>query len=184
LTISPFIGSFELEAHFVASAPQDALDLIRLQWGFMLNDPRMTNSSFIEGYSADGSLHYAPYTNDPRVSHAHGWSTGPTSLLSFYVAGIHLTSAIGRTWKIAPLMGDLSSVDAGFETPLGEFSNTVQAGGKNGIVTGMRFSTPKGTVGSVSLPGVNGRLVGSGGKSVRLINGEATGLKGGEWTLQ
>jgi hypothetical protein len=73
LTISPFIGSFELEGHLVAGQPQTALDLIRKQWGFMLDDPRMTNSTFIEGYSADGSLHYAPYRNDPRVSHAHGW---------------------------------------------------------------------------------------------------------------
>jgi hypothetical protein len=32
----------------------------------MLDDPRMTNSTFIEGYSSDGSLHYAPYKNDPR----------------------------------------------------------------------------------------------------------------------
>lgn len=40
---------------------------MRLQWGdFMLDDPRMTNSTFIEGYSADGSLHYAPYPDDAR----------------------------------------------------------------------------------------------------------------------
>jgi hypothetical protein len=102
LTISPFIGSFELEIHLLASDAQSALQLIRQQWGFMLNDPRKTSLSFIEGYSADGSLHYAPYTNDPPVSHAHGWSTGPTYLLPFYIAGIHHTSAGGKTWKIAP----------------------------------------------------------------------------------
>lgn len=44
-----------------------ALDLMRIEWGnYMLDDPRMTNSTFIEGYSADGSLHYSPYSNDPR----------------------------------------------------------------------------------------------------------------------
>ena len=47
----------------------------------MLDDPRMTNSTFVEGYSATGELHYA-YTNDPRISHAHGWATGPTSSLT------------------------------------------------------------------------------------------------------
>jgi len=73
LSISPFIGSFELEGHFIAGNSGAALDLIRTQWGFMLDDPRMTNSTFVEGFSADGSLHYAPYTNDARVSHAHGW---------------------------------------------------------------------------------------------------------------
>lgn len=66
-TISPFAGAFELEAHFVAGDPVAALDLMRIEWGdFMLDDPRMTNSTFIEGYSADGSLHYSPYSNDPR----------------------------------------------------------------------------------------------------------------------
>lgn len=66
-TISPFAGGFELEAHLVSGAPTAALDLMRLQWGnFMLDDPRMTNSTFIEGYGADGSLHYSPYPNDPR----------------------------------------------------------------------------------------------------------------------
>ncbi|KAH8679112.1 bacterial alpha-L-rhamnosidase domain protein [Tricladium varicosporioides] len=181
LTISPFIGSFELEAHLMASEVQDALDLIRLQWGFMLNDPRMTNSTFIEGYSADGSLHYAPYNNDPRVSHAHGWSTGPTSLMSFYVGGIHLTSAVGKTWKIAPMLGDLTDVDAGFETPSGYFSNRVVS--KAGKITEMQFNTPAGTTGTVSLPGVEGKLEGP-GATIKLVNGEAVGLTGGSWTLK
>lgn len=67
-TISPFAGGFELEAHFVAGDPVAALDLMRIEWGsFMLDDPRMTNSTFIEGYSADGSLHYAPYATDSRL---------------------------------------------------------------------------------------------------------------------
>jgi hypothetical protein len=184
LTISPFISSFELEAHLVASDPQSALQLIRRQWGFMLNDPRMTNSTFIEGFSADGSLHYAPYTNDPRVSHAHGWSTGPTSLLSFYVAGIHLTSAGGQTWKIAPQPGGLTELEAGFVTPLGSFSNAIKSsGGTSGTVTEMYFVTPDGTIGSVALPGVQGKLVSKSCGSVDLVNGEANGLKGGDWTL-
>jgi hypothetical protein len=183
LTISPFIGSFELEAHFIGQETQDALDLIRLQWGFMLNDPRMTNSTFMEGYSADGSLHYAPYNNDPRVSHAHGWSTGPTSLMSFYIAGLHLTSSIGRTWKISPALGDLTNVDAGFETPLGKFSSTVSA--CNGTIESLRFTTPKGTKGSVSLPGVKGELIGgTRGAIVKLVDGEVNDLPGGEWSLR
>jgi hypothetical protein len=81
--ISPFISGFELEAHFMANETQNALDLMRTMWGdFMLDDPRMTNSTFIEGYSTTGELHYAPYTNDARISHAHGWATGPTSTMT------------------------------------------------------------------------------------------------------
>lgn len=67
-TISPFATSFELQAHLLSGEVQTGLDLIRLQWGFMLDDPRMTNSTFIEGYSADGSLHYTPYAFDAKVS--------------------------------------------------------------------------------------------------------------------
>lgn len=147
----------------------------------MLGDPRMANSTFIEGYSADGSLHYAPYRNNPRVSHAHGWSTGPTSLLSFYVAGIHLTSSSGKTWKIFTQPGDLTEIDAGFVTALGTFSNSITA--LNGTVTKMNFVTPEGTSGSVELLGTKGKLVNCVGDTVELVGGEAKGMKGGNWTL-
>ncbi|TAQ83360.1 hypothetical protein B7494_g8318 [Chlorociboria aeruginascens] len=184
LTVSPFISSFEIEAHLLALAPQNAIDLIRLQWAdFMLDDPRMTNSTFIEGYSADGSLHYAPYSLDQRVSFAHGWSTGPTSVLSFYVAGLQLVDAGGSVWKINPQVGDLTSVEAGFETNLGSFTDSVTVG-DDGVISGLNFTTPTGTTGSVSLPGVAGRLISSDGTSVNLVNGDADGLAGGSWSLQ
>jgi hypothetical protein len=147
--ISPFISSFELQAHFLATNASAALALMRLQWGFMLDDPRMTNSTFIEGYSSTGELHYAPYLNDARISHAHGWASGPTSSLTFYVAGIQLLSAGGKTWRMAPETGDLEHVEAGFSTSLGMFA------AKTEIVEGgveMEFETPQGTKGEVRLP--------------------------------
>lgn len=158
-TISPFISGFELQAHILASNATAALDLMRLEWGFMLNDPRMTNSSFIEGYSTDGSLHYAPYTNDPRVSHAHGWATGPTSVLTFGIAGLQIASAGGKTWKIAPGLGDLTEVEAGFVAPAGEFMVKSMVDGKGDVE--VWFQTPEGTSGSVSLvgPSCEGTLV-------------------------
>ena len=80
--VSPFISGFELEAHFLANRTGTALSLMRRMWAdFMLDDPRMTNSTFIEGYSTSGVLHYDrayPASVDPRLSLAHGWSTGPT----------------------------------------------------------------------------------------------------------
>ncbi|KAK4620007.1 hypothetical protein CLAFUW4_11097 [Fulvia fulva] len=179
--VSPFISGFELQAHLLADDTAAALDLMRLQWGFMLDDPRMTNSTFIEGYAFDGRLHYAPYTNDPRVSHAHGWSTGPTSTLTFYIGGIHLTSAGGRTWELSPRLGDLTFVDTGFETSEGAFASQVNATG--GVVTGFKFSTPAGTSGRVSLPGISGSLSSSNGTTVALQDGEVENVAGGEWTL-
>jgi hypothetical protein len=181
--VSPFISGVELESHFLSNNTTSALDLLRLEWGFMLDDPRMTNSTFIEGYETNGNLHYAPYKNDARVSHAHGWSTAPTSLLSFFVGGLHLTSAEGKTWKIAPQVGDLTSVDAGFATALGLFRSSLNAG-SNGQLTSFSFSTPLGTSGEVSFPGVWGTLVNGEQQRVKLSNGESSGLAGGEWKLE
>lgn len=149
--VSPFISGFELHTHILAGNITAAVALLRLEWGFMLDDPRMTNSTFIEGYSADGSLHYAPYTNDPRVSHAHGWATGPTSVMSFYIAGVQMVGGGGQEWLIAPRLGGLATVDAGYATPLGMFSAHTNASADVGV-TGIDFSAPVGTTGSVSLP--------------------------------
>jgi hypothetical protein len=160
---------------------------------FMLDDPRMTNSTFIEGYSTNGDLHYAPYTNDPRISHAHGWATGPTSALTFYCAGLQITSAVGKTWMIAPSLGGLTSVEAGFETSLGSFAMNVTA--MNGGVN-VSFSTPKGTIGGVSLeyPAADSVLMvrnvgGAEDLVVTLMGGasgkvEIDGLPGGKYEVQ
>jgi hypothetical protein len=156
--ISPFISGFELQAHFLARNASAALALMRLQWGFMLDDPRMTNSTFIEGYSTSGELHYAPYLNDARISHAHGWATGPTSSLTMYVAGIQLVSAGGKEWRIAPELGDLKHVDAGFSTDLGFFGAKTEV--SDDVMT-MEFETPSGTSGEVQVPllACKGRMV-------------------------
>ncbi|PIL35434.1 hypothetical protein GSI_02161 [Ganoderma sinense ZZ0214-1] len=148
--VSPFISGFELEMHFMANRTVAALTLIRNMWAdFMLDDPRMTNSTFIEGYSTTGELHYAPYTNDPRISHAHGWATGPTSSLTTYIGGIQLLSEAGATWAIVPQVGDLTDVDVGFSTSLGGFSSKWSV---EGNVFRIEIQTPKGTTGTIGLP--------------------------------
>lgn len=187
-TISPFVGYFELLAHFASGDAASAHELARRQWGaFMLDDPRTTNSTFVEGYTADGSLRYAPYSNDARVSHAHGWSTGPTSVLTFYTAGLRVTGPGGSRWVVAPrLGGGLGEVAAGYVAPLGQFAVDVKGDKGSGLVTDLSFSTPVGTVGDVSIelgPGVEGSLRSDGGDLVVLVEGEAAGVPGGSWTL-
>jgi hypothetical protein len=190
--VSPFISGFEIQAHFLASNTTAALSLMRNMWGFMLDDPRMTNSTFIEGYSSTGELHYAPYLNDARISHAHGWATGPTSSLTFYVAGIQILSAGGQTWRIAPNVGDLKTVEAGFSTSVGWFESKVEVtdGGMS-----MEFETPVGTMGEVVVPvvcegnvtlhSVDGRF----GDAVVLVKDEGVwdvamdGVGGGKWAV-
>jgi hypothetical protein len=191
--ISPFISSFELQAHFLASNSSAALALMRLQWGFMLTDPRMTGSTFIEGYSTSGELHYAPYLNDARISHAHGWATGPTSTLTVYVAGLQLLSAAGQTWRVAPDLADLTHAHAGFRTARGVFE--VQTRFTGGGAWTMKFEAPEGTVGEVRFPplGCKGRVVmreeSGRGEAVEVVVAKAgagpvsvQGVQGGRWS--
>ncbi|KAL1620160.1 hypothetical protein SLS54_006361 [Diplodia seriata] len=199
--ISPFISGFELQAHVAAGNASAALALTRLQWGFMLDDPRMTNSTFIEGYSTTGELHYAPYNNDPRISHAHGWATGPTSTLTFRIAGMQLVSAGGETWRVEPSFADLTHVEAGFVTGLGTFSTNNTRDAETGEYK-IVFETPKATSGAVSVeyPECGGTLTvkPEGGaeedtvtKEVEKKEGrdltervEVDGLIGGKWTVE
>lgn len=180
-TISPFVGGFELQAHYLAGQASTALDLIRLQWGFMLEDPRMTGSSFIEGYATDGTLHYGPYGNDARISHSHAWSSGPTAVLMHYTAGIHIASG-GSNWTIYPDPGYLRSVDAGFSAAAGKFSVSMELT-KDGSYRSFNFTTPTGTMGTVCLSGVRGMLVSSNGETVSLLKGTVSGVRGGQWRL-
>lgn len=189
--ISPFISGFELQTHFLAGNASAALALMRLQWGFMLDDPRMTNSTFIEGYSTTGELHYAPYLNDARISHAHGWATGPTSSLTSYVAGVQLLTAGGATWRIAPSLGNLKIADAGFSTNLGFFGAKTQVSDGRLVI---ELEAPQGTSGELKfpLPACKGKLVlqnlggGCGDKVVEVTEANVgsvsfAGLKGGKW---
>ena len=56
--IGTFPGSLEVMAHAQAGKCLRALQLMRLQWGYMLNHPNSTQSTFWEGYHSDGSFAY------------------------------------------------------------------------------------------------------------------------------
>ncbi|EKV08126.1 Alpha-L-rhamnosidase B, putative [Penicillium digitatum] len=151
--IASFISSFEIQSHFIAHEPARALELIRRSWGWYINNPNGTESTMIEGYLQNGTFGYRMdrgYGYDPSyVSHAHGWSSGPTSALTEYVVGLSVVSPLGLTWKIVPQFGDLEFAEAGFITSLGKFKAS-WALNSNGYV--LAFSVPKGTVGNVTLP--------------------------------
>ncbi|KAI0143381.1 alpha-L-rhamnosidase [Pestalotiopsis sp. NC0098] len=176
ITISPFVTGFEVQAHYKVGRADRAVDLVDFMWAdYMLDDERTTNSTFIEGYSSDGSLAYPAYPNgDQRVSHAHGWATGPTSSLTFLGAGLQLVTAAGQTWKIAPALGGVESIQAGYETPLGQFAvdwcNTTDG------FTGS-LQTPEGTTGSFEVAVTAGwtklSLQGTGGTTEVDITGES-----------
>jgi hypothetical protein len=70
--------------------------------------------------------------------------------LSQYIAGIQFVTAGGRTWKMAPKLGDLSTAHAGFSTSVGTFEVYTNVT-SNGSIS-MDFSTPVGTRGGVAVP--------------------------------
>lgn len=56
--VSPFITSFEIQAHLKAGQTDRALELIRTSWGWYLNNENGTQSTVIEGYLVNGTFGY------------------------------------------------------------------------------------------------------------------------------
>jgi hypothetical protein len=152
--IVPYVESMEVKGHLAAYQATRALALMRLSWGWYLNNSLGTESTCIEGYLQDGSFGYrseAGYGGDySYTSHAHGWSTGPTHALSNYVLGLQLTSPGGGAWILAPQFGDLRSVEGGYTTPLGKFSAKWALDGTKGY--NLEYDIPRDTTGILVLP--------------------------------
>lgn len=113
--------------------------------------PQRTQSTsyrYYDGYDDD-----AAYT-----SHAHGWSSGPTSALTFYVAGLTVTAPQGKNWALAPHVGGpMNNAQGGFSTGLGWFGVSWELVGKKGI--SLDLTTPEGTQGVFTVPqGISGTI--------------------------
>lgn len=120
--ISPFTSSFELLGHCAVGSIDTAVELMLHMWGYMLNGPGMTNSTCVEGYRTDGYAQYPAYWSPARGSHAHGWSTGPTTALSSGVLGIQFAGPAGKTWVVRPeLTRWLSFARGGTSTKYGKW---------------------------------------------------------------
>ncbi|HWC84608.1 MAG TPA: discoidin domain-containing protein [Pseudonocardiaceae bacterium] len=166
--ISTFPGSMELQAHLQAGDATRALELMRTEWGYMLNSPLGTGSTFWEGYLANGQLGYG----GAYMSNAHGWATGPTSALSFYVLGIRPQSLTGG-YLVAPEPGDLSSVQGSLATPKGDIKLSWQHQADQGRFT-ETLDAPAKAVSEVDVPTfgdrtqvrVNGQLVWDGARGL------------------
>jgi len=94
--IGTFPGSLEVLGHMAANQTKTALDLILLQWGYMLQYPYSTQSTFWEGYLSNGSLGYG----GSYMSNAHGWATGPVSALTNSILGVSQVGLLGRKWRV------------------------------------------------------------------------------------
>ncbi|MGD0832738.1 MAG: trehalase family glycosidase, partial [Terracidiphilus sp.] len=116
--IATFPGSMEIQAHFAAGEDDNALDLIQLEWGYMLASPVGTDSTFWEGYLEDGSFDYG----GSYMSLAHGWATGPTGALTQYVAGVGPELSTSAQFHFIPHPGYLSFASATMPLPQGTVS--------------------------------------------------------------
>jgi Bacterial alpha-L-rhamnosidase 6 hairpin glycosidase domain/Bacterial alpha-L-rhamnosidase C-terminal domain len=145
-SVHPFPGGMEVHAHFQAGRDSTALDLIRLEWGFMLNSPQGTASTFWEGYRTDGSSDYS----GSYMSAAHGWSTGPTSALTFYLLGISPAADGGSAYRVAPHPGGVGRAEGQLTTPAGVIAVSWRDRGRGAF--DLTVGAPGGAVGEISVP--------------------------------
>lgn len=176
--ISPFISSFEILAHLTIGQTHRALNLLRRTWGWYLNHPNGTQSTVIEGYLTNGSFGYRNYRgysyDTSYVSHAHGWSAGPTSALTEFILGLKIVERLGVRWMLKPQFGDLKHVQGGFVTALGKFQaewkilddDEEEEGARGGYE--LSWNVPEGTRGTVVLPALS---VGNGSAVVVIVQG-------------
>jgi hypothetical protein len=142
--IGTFPGSMEVQAHLVAGDDTSALAMIRREWGYMLTTPTGTNSTFWEGFQYDGTFDYG----GQYMSLAHGWGTGPTSALTFFVLGLTPTTAGGQ-YSFVPHAGDLTHVEGDITTPQGPV--TASWDYTPGTFT-EHLTSPAGSTGTIGVP--------------------------------
>ncbi|KAK4192911.1 Six-hairpin glycosidase-like protein [Podospora australis] len=166
-TISPFASSFELLGHVYAGNEDYAVELMLVEWGYLLDGPGFTNSTLAEGFRIDGHMQYPAYWSAARNSHTHGWSAGPTGVLMEYILGIRLLAPGGTSWVYyGGLTVWLSSVQGGFHGTkdrwwqLKKWRVTTKSGDKKGVVA--EVTAPAGTEGRISLGDEELKVVGNG----------------------
>ncbi|MGW1214388.1 alpha-L-rhamnosidase-related protein [Streptomyces sp. NPDC002499] len=148
--VSPFAGGMELNARFTANDDYTALDQIRRTWGHMLTTDIGTKSTFWEGVKADGGLAYG----GSFMSLAHGWSTAPTSTLTFDVLGTAPESSTGA-YRFVPHPGDLTSAEGRITMPQGAVDASWSRDPAAGAYSA-RLTSPSGSTGRIGVPKFGG----------------------------
>lgn len=138
---SPFYEFFLLEALQNENRVQEFLDIIRRDWGFMVEKGATT---FWEMWSVVGE--------DGRLtrSHCHGWSAAPTFFLSTYVLGVKPGGAGFSPAVIEPHPGDLVWCRGVVPTPLGDVEVQWENNPNEPFV--LRVKAPEGLALDIRLP--------------------------------
>lgn len=121
-TITPYYGSYLLDAMAKLNMHKQALQWMRFYWGGMLEDGAM---SFWEAWdpSWQGDDPHAHLQADDQTGYytslSHGWSSGPAAWLLEEIAGIQAIKAGYRVTQINPELCGLRWIEADMATPLG-----------------------------------------------------------------
>jgi len=116
---SPFFEFFLLEVLAEEGRAKEFLDVIRRDWGFMVEKGATT---FWEMWSMKiGRL---------TRSHCHGWSAAPTFFLSNIVLGIHPTKPGFKEVRFTPQLGNLQFIRGAVPTPYGPIEVSCEKTGK------------------------------------------------------
>jgi hypothetical protein len=109
--VYPFISYFELQARFGLGLDDSAFDLLRREWGYMVQNGPGTMWETI-----------GPYGGPPTDTHPSwdaGWSSGAAPALTEYVLGVQPTSPGFATFTVKPHPNDLAWASGDVPTPHG-----------------------------------------------------------------
>ncbi len=170
--VSPFITYDQLLGELEqnsTSTTDAALASLERTWGYMLDSPLGTNSTFWEAVSLHGNPEMGAYT-----SLSHGWASGPVSLLSNEVLGVTPTGGGLSSFTVLPHPpSTLPWAEGEIPTPSGAVEAAWRQSAK-----GSRFeleaSAAKGEAYTAGVPVMasgeavwaNGKLIWSGTKAV------------------
>jgi hypothetical protein len=133
--IGPFIGYFELLARFAVGQDASALELIRREWGFMLENGPGTMWENID--AATGK------PDDVIPSWNHGWSSGAAPALTTHVLGVKPVAPGFAKFTVVPHPGDLQWAKGDIPTPRGTIKVSWRLVAGKPVVT---VVAPRGTV--------------------------------------
>jgi hypothetical protein len=141
---TPFLLFFVTDTLAGMSRVPDALSLIRKEYGTMLDRGVTAWCEHIEG-SPDAVSNLGFWSR----SYCHGWSSGPTYILSAYVLGVKPTQPGFKKVLVTPNPCGLTWAKGKVPTPNGEIEVSWKIEGDTMNVT---VSSPKQSVCEVKLP--------------------------------
>lgn len=121
-TITPYYGSYLLEAMSKLNRNEEALQWMRHYWGGMLKQGATSFWEAWDPFWQSDDPHARLQADDQTgyyTSLAHGWSSGPAAWLLEEIAGIQAIEAGYRVTQIDPELCGMHWMKAEMPTPLG-----------------------------------------------------------------